>query len=281
MALSRLIRSMPFQAGLLSSLALMSFTVFAQVDRTRGGPVGKGEFSGRYILQSASPDNLQWVQDPAGSKRIVLQARLRASDEMVFGGRRTEIIPQREMVGDGVRWYGFSVYFPEDWQPHPYPTLVAQLHTSQDKVITSPPLALVVQGNNLDLELYANHRPLGGEEPITRSNSARQLIRLDKLRLGRWYCFVIRADWSHTPGSGALKLWMNGDRVYESANLYNSYDTTKGNYPKAGLYMPGMASVNERKIYLDFIHVGGPRMGYEEMAAQMPCNNTATGGANQ
>jgi hypothetical protein len=64
---------------------------------------------------------------------------------------------------------------------------------------------------------------------------------------------------------------MNGDKVYEALNSHNAYETWLGNWPKVGLYIPGKMTVRERKIYADFIHVGGPKSGYEEMAALTPC----------
>ena len=255
----------------LLGAGLCAGQVFAQVDRSKGGAVSEAEFPHRYTLQSAKPENLTWVRDPAGSSRIVLQARVRESDEKVFGGRRTEIVPLNDYVREGVRWYAISAYFPADWQFHAYPTIIGQLHTSQHKAILSPPVAFVVNGRYLNLELYANHRSVEGGESATRANSARQLIRLDRIETGRWYCFVIRADWSSSPGMGNLKVWLNGDRVYEGENAYNTYESRLGNYPKAGIYMPGMMGVPERLLYFDFIHLGGPRSGMEEMAALTPC----------
>src|SRR5574343_56862 len=259
------------QSIVLLSVCLCAGQADAQVDRSKGGPVSEADFSSRYTLQSARPENLSRVRDPAGSSRTVLRARVHETDEKVFGGRRTEIIPLNEYIREGVRWYAISAYFPHDWQFHAYPTIIGQLHTSQHKVILSPPLAFVVNGRYLNLELYANHRTLEGGESATRANSSRQLIRLDRIETERWYCFVIRADWSSLPGQGNLKVWLNGDRVYEGENAYNAYESRLGNYPKAGIYMTGMMGVPERSLFFDFIHLGGPRSSMEEMAAQTPC----------
>ncbi len=262
---------------LLTTLLVLtgaSLPVSAQVNRSLGGQVSQAAFASRYTLNSANPNNLRWVLDPAGSGRKVLQAQVQDTDQKVYGGLRTEISPTAEYIREGVRWYAISVYFPAGWQPHPYPVIFGQLHTSQKSSILSPPVAFVVHGQNIDLELYANHRQIEGADPATRPNSARQSIRLDHLKTEQWYCFVLRADWSPTPGKGSLKLWMNGDTVYEASNFYNSYETWLGNYPKAGLYIPGMMGVHERMLYLDFIHVGGARMGFEEMNAQTPCAHT-------
>lgn len=259
---------------ILGFFATVSLPVSAQVDKTRGGPVSQSEFSSRYTLVSANPDNLRWVRDPAGSGRSVLQIRTRDTDQKTFGAIRSEISLNRDYIREGVRWYAISMYFPADWQPHPYPVVVGQLHTSQKSAVLSPPISFVVHNQNIDLELYASHRATEGPDAATRPNSAYQLIRLDRMKTEQWYCFVVRADWSSRPGQGSLKIWMNGDKVYEATNLYNSYESWLGNYPRSGLYMPGMTSISERMLYLDFLHVGGARMGYEEMAAQTPCHKS-------
>jgi hypothetical protein len=97
------------------------------------------------------------------------------------------------------------------------------------------------------------------------------LIKIDSVKTEQWYCFVVRADWSHTPGRGALTVWVNGERLYESQNLPNAYETWLGNWPKTGLYIPGKMAVPERTLYVDFIYVGGPKSDVSSMMAQTPC----------
>lgn len=251
---------------------LISGIAFGQIDTRLGGKViFQQQFNERYAVNSANPENIEMVSDPAGSERTVLRMRVRDTDRKVYGGIRTEISPQREYKREGIRWYAISVYFPKDWEFHPYPTIVGQLHTSQKTMVVSPPVSLVVKGDNLDLELHSNTGDMEKGEVVTKENSTRQIIRLDKLKLEKWYCFVMRVDWSYMPGMGSFKLWMNGDKVYESVNTPNSYQTWLGNYPKAGIYMPGMMGVSERTVYIDFIHLGGVRTGYEDMQKLTPC----------
>ncbi|MBK6974863.1 MAG: heparin lyase I family protein [Sterolibacteriaceae bacterium] len=256
----------------LTMLGLASGAGLAQVDRARGGVASGSAFASRYALNSADPANLTWVPDPAGSARPVMRVRVRDTDDKVFGGLRTEISPLNEYIRDGVRWYALSMYFPADWEFHPYPVVVGQLHTSQKATIVSPPVSFVAHGRSLDLELHHNHRSVGGSDPVTKANSASQTIRLDKLRTQTWYCFVVRADWSFTPGQGSLRIWMNGDKVYEALNSYNAYETWLGNWPKVGLYHPGAMGVHERTLYVDYVYVGGQKSGFDEMSALTPCS---------
>lgn len=254
-------------------LLCVSASSFAQVDKKRAGAVPAQDFYKRYTLLSADPANLEMVPDPAGSGKTVLKARVRNTDEKIVGGIRTEIVPRDDYTREGLRWYAISVYFPGDWQFHPTPVVVGQLHTSQKKAVLQPPVAFIAYGNDLNLELHFNHRAIdGGDDVTTKQNSAAQAIRLDKIKTEQWYCFVMVVDWSHTPGKGAFRLWMNGDKVYESLKSANSYQSEGGNYPKAGLYIPGTMMAPEQSIYLDFIHTGGPKSGYAEMAALTPCS---------
>ncbi|MGH8762732.1 MAG: heparin lyase I family protein, partial [Nitrosospira sp.] len=201
-----------FSLAQLIVLLCVSASSFAQVDKKRAGAVPAQDFYKRYTLLSADPSNLEMVPDPAGGGETVLKARVRNTDEKIVGGIRTEILPTRDYTRAGVaRWYAVSVYFPKDWEFHPTPVIVSQLHTSQKKAVLQPPVSLIAWGNNLNLELHYNHRAIEGDDATTKQNSAAQMIRLDKIKTEQWYCFVMFVDWSHTPGKGAFRLWMNGD----------------------------------------------------------------------
>lgn len=256
-------------------LACMPVTASSQVDRTRAGTASSGNITERYTINTADPGNVELVPDPAGSGRTVVRVRVRDTDRKVVGGSRTEISPLREYVREGIRWYAISVYFPSDWHFHPTPTVVGQLHTSQKTAIVPPPVSFVARDRSLYLELHFNHRRIDGADPVTKQNSARQLIRLDTIRTAQWYCFVVRADWSFTPGKGALWIWLNGDKVYEANNSHNAYVTWLGNYPKTGLYLPGKMAIPERILFTDFIHVGGAKTNVATMSALTPCGEAA------
>jgi hypothetical protein len=204
---------------------------------------------------------------------------VRATDERIFGGFRTEISPQHEYTKDGIRWYAFSVLFPADWKFADDMVIVSQVHTSQKTAVVSPPLAFIARGRYLEMEMHSNLRSTEGADPITKENSSRQIMRLERIVVNQWYCILVRADWSNRSGQGGLRVWLNGESVYESVNLPNSYETWLGNWPKSGLYVPGAMAATERSIYLDFIHVGGAKSWFEEMAALTPCARQGEGTA--
>ncbi len=255
---------------------LVCANAHAQIDKLRGGTTSSTDFSTRYGLKSYTTSNLRFLSDPAGSGRPVLSARVRSSDAKVSGLWRTDIYPRDEYVKTGLRWYALSVYFPSNWVFHPNPVVVAQVDTTQSSTVAlPPPLTIVARGGSLELGLNFNHRAVSGTDPATQSNSAHEDIRLDTLRLGQWYCFVLRAEWSPTLGTGAHTLWMNRDKVYESLRAYNAFQTTVGNVPRVGLMFTGLMGVSERTLYMDFIRLGGPTSYVEQMYAETPCATAA------
>ncbi|GAB2873001.1 hypothetical protein GCM10027277_47840 [Pseudoduganella ginsengisoli] len=231
-----------------------------------------------YTLQTGNTSNLQLVPDPKGSGRKVLFFKVSKTDPLVSGGSRTELATKYEYVIEGLRWYAFAVLFPTDWQFDNNPTVVAQLHTSQKTLTVPPPVSVVASGQDLNMEFHYNYRKTDGTgaDPATRANTGEQAVRLAKIQTNKWYCFVVRADWSFKPGVGSITAWMNGNIAYESKNAYNAYDTWLGNYPKIGLYLPGTMAVASRSLYTDFIYAGGPSSTYDEMAGLLPCGATVS-----
>lgn len=256
-----------YYLGLLSFLCSGTASL-AQVDLTRGGPATPQNFDQIYTLNSASKANLTWVPDPAGSGRTVLFARVLASEGSTAGGKRTEISPLKEYKKEGVRWYTFSFYLPADWQFHAYDTGIAQLHTSQQTAVVAPPVGFILIKDKL---LMSRHRPYLAQ-PLSKENSSTVDGVIATVVPAQWYCLVVRADWSSNPNTGSLEIWLNGSKVLEEKKQHNAYPTWLGNYPKAGLYMPGLMGVAKREIYLDFIHLGDALSTINEMYALTPCS---------
>lgn len=257
-----------FSAVLVAYFCVES-AVVAQVDPSRGGPVSANNFESRYELNSATKDNLQWVKDPAGSGKTVLFARVRDTDGDSAGAKRTEISPTHEHIKEGIRWYAFSFYLPDDWQFHPFDTVVAQLHTSQKTAIVSPPVVFVILGSNLVL---SRHRPTDLSLPVSKANTTTNNTLISTVATNKWYCLVVRVDWSNTYNKGSLEVWLNGNQVFKERNYHNSFETWLGNYPKAGIYMPGLMGVSKREVYMDFIHLGDAQSRFKDMYALTPCD---------
>lgn len=258
------------------SLAALLVTAgaHAQVDTTIGGTVSQASFSTRYKLVSASPANLTYVSDPAGSGRTVLMTKVRSTDANVGTIKRTDFYPLNESRTTGLRWYGISVYIPSTWVIHPNPTVIAQMDTGTTATNLAAPLSLLVRGNTLELNLNSNYR---STTTATVTNSASEVIKLGPIVTNRWYCLVIRSDWQPTLGAGAITMWMNGEKVYSATNSTNSYFGA-AHTPRTGLMFPGLMGVAERTLYTDFIRLGGASTTVNQMYYVSPCGSYISGG---
>lgn len=195
---------------------------------------------------------------------------------------RGEASAKWDYTKTGVRWYAISVFIPQDWHFSDIDMIVGQLHTSQKEAIVSPPVALSIQGKYLKLWLHASELSdkVSPDQPyLEKLTSSEQSIRLAQIdppeARNRWYCFVMRADWSPTPGIGAFKLWMNGKLRYQAENAFNSYTTWLGNYPKTGLYVPGTIGMpDSQTIYTDYIYLAGAATTDPSvLASKTPCGS--------
>lgn len=225
---------------------------------------------------------IDWTDDFAGLTQAGHKVFKAQVSKPGSGVARAEIVPKWEYVKSGVRWYAISVFLPHDWViTENVSMIVGQLHTSQKNAILSPPVALDIKGKYLNLELQTSELTddMGANPHLERLTSSSQSIRLaaiDKMEArDKWYCFVMRADWSNTPGIGSFKLWMNGVLKYESTNAMNAYVTATGNYAKTGLYVPGISGMpDSQTIYTDYVYVAGAEtIDQADLLAKTPCAN--------
>lgn len=261
--------------GLIILSALTCGSAWSQIDSSVGGAVPYATLTQRYALASAWSGNLTYAMDPSGSGRTVLRSRVRSTDAKVGGLLRTDVLPLGEAAKTGPRWYGLSVYFPTDWVGHPNPAVVAQVDAVTPVSGLPAPLAIVVRGNSIELNLGFNHRPLKGVgEVATAANSAVKAVKLGTLQTGKWYCFAVRSEWSPSLGNGALTIYQNRDKVFDAQRDINSYSGSAGSVPRVGLSFPGLLGVAERVLYTDFIRLGGPDTTLEKLLAETPCKTT-------
>jgi len=241
---------------------------------SRNAAASLRRFDRFYTLNAGQPSNVTLVPDPANGRRNVFHMVLRNTDPDSAGAKRTEVSPTYEYMRQGVRWYAASVYFPTDWvtETEPgRPVVVFQLNSAKGVFAGPPPMAVEASDGLLRLHTMANHRNATDTIAPTRANASVKTVVLDKLRLGQWYCFVVRADWQHRLGSGALQLWMNGEPAYTTTNLNSHYANELGNFPKTGIYQPGTMHVASRHLYADFVHIGAADSTMEELHARTPC----------
>jgi hypothetical protein len=241
-------------------------TAQAQVDKLLGGATTT--LSSRYAIVTGNPANISIVGDPAGSAKQVLRVDAKTTDTLVSGLSTNYVAPLGENTATGLRWYGLSVYLPAGWvttDPNPVNLLTISTSTASG---LPPPFAVVARGDNLELSLTSNYLATGS---ATAANSSNEVTRLGKITTGKWYCFVLRAEWYQALGSGKLTLWMNADKIYDSAQALNNYGTAFGNAPRVGLMYPGPTGGINRTAYVDFVRLGGPTSYAEQMFAETPC----------
>lgn len=247
----------------------------AQIDPLIGGVTTPAAFHERYALKTGGAANVAFIPDPAGTSRTVISTTVRSTDTAVGGLMRTDYHPLNEALATGVRWYGISVYLPAGWAVHPYPTVIAQIENIGATAPGLPSLlSLLVRGDNLELNINANHRDPAS---ATESNSASQVMMLGPAITERWNCLVVRSDWQPALGSGAVTMWINGEKVYNAAMTTSSY-VGAAQRPSAGLLFPGMMGVPERTLVTDFIRVGGPTTTASQMYQNSPCSAYVSGG---
>ncbi|MBV6319950.1 heparin lyase I family protein [Duganella violaceipulchra] len=252
--------------GLMASAA-----AHAQVDKLVGGTTTQTDLGSRYAVVSGVAANVSVETDPIGTKPV-LKMRVMSGDPTVAGASGSYVAPTNESVKSGLRWYAMSVYFPAGWTNSANPVSVLQIATSQASGL-APPLSIQVRNGNLEVSQTSNHLMSGSATP---ANSANETFRLAKLVTGKWYCFVVKAEWYQTLGSGNMTLWMNGDKIYDAYRAINNYGTAFGNTPRVGLMYPGVADVADRTIYTDFVRLGGATTYVEQIYAETPCAATAT-----
>lgn len=242
-----------------------------------GDPQYKRYFSDVYAKSiEGSSGTIEWVSDPIDRKSMAFRATV---VKPATGYARAEVSPKWEYTKTGKRWYALSVLFPADtWEAPTVDMIVWQLHTSQNalkgEVTLSPPLDVVAKGRYLFLGMHANElsNKLADDVHATKDGSSKQYFRIAAIETGKWHCFVVAADWSYTPGSGAMKVWMDGKVVYQADKAFNSYISVPGNYLKTGLYVPGVSGMNaQQSLYMGYSYFGGENSTYAEMAAQTKC----------
>lgn len=252
---------------------------------TESSPTTQRYFSWYYGWARGTDSSLDLVSNPAGSAQPVPKVfRMQVRDvplSTLNREIRSEVTPAYDRIREGRRWYAASIYLPANWVMDTRPdgwTVVFQVHSSKGVVPdTSPPFAVSILGDNLQLEMRTNHR----DDPrlANKENTSAQKVSLGKVQRQKWYCFVLDADWQHLPGKGALRFWVNGNLMYEIKNAPTHYanlnEINSGNYSKTGVYQSKALSVlgTERTIYTDFLHIGGPNSTYTQLAERTPCGS--------
>lgn len=220
-----------------------------------------------------SPGLSQWVQEEAGTDRLVtttaiparqgsrvLQARV-ADNDFPSGtsGERAELATWGGRLtfhsGDE-RWFGWSTWFPADFISGTAEWGVfMQLKNlgCTNGPSGSPPLAMSFQGESLGMSHYSratNHHSRLASVPLARNV---------------WHDWVVHVKFHPDPSLGYVEYWHNGTLVQPRKYLSTMHTDTCGtldNYLKLGQYR-STATQGTHTIYHDAIKVGATRAEVE------------------
>lgn len=198
-----------------------------------------GSHSLRFFLRPTSLD--KW---PRGE----------ASHRAELGPRINAPVTRYPRVGEE-RWYGMSVFFPEDFVFAPR-DLESEIRFSiaqwQHGTTGSPALALEVYGDKLMLARSS------GNSMDTEWNDPMFLTRIER---GKWIDVILQVKWEKE--NGMAKIWVDEQLKLEQEGIATIYENLEvGGAFKIGLYYWRWkdrdsvrktldAGINDREIYID------------------------------
>jgi len=172
-------------------------------------------------------------------------------------------------IGD-TRWYGFSVFVPEDYvADHPINREIffqLLMHPYLNEHQKSPQFDFQIKAEMLQIE---NRYSIDSDPNVTKLEILYK-SPMSALR-GKWTDWKIYAKWSDK-SDGRLKVWQNGILVLDKlgANSYagtgNRVFETKFGIYKWSWFIAGRPTfVDKRVIYHDNFRIGSPDATYNDM----------------
>jgi len=127
------------------------------------------------------------------------------------------------------RWYGMSIFFPEDFVVAPE-SIESDVRFAfaqwQHGSAGAPVLALEVYGDQIALSCQQ------GESTNSKWAGAEMLTTIRK---GEWIDLVLQVKWSKSKGK--IRIWVNGDEVYNNNTIQTMYtNLDRGGAFKFGIY---------------------------------------------
>ncbi len=183
--------------------------------------------------------------------------------ELSLEEERAELEPRLSKHGLGEeRWYGFSLFLPEDWEPQEEDDAVVQWKHTNDpgENAGSPPLSLRVEGGDWVIHArWDSRRTSDKEQPEGRLTLGR--VPCER---GRWTDWVFRYRAS-SAADGMLEIWMDGAPLVrrEGPNCYND---EQGLSFRWGLHETGVP----RAFFGDELRIGNAQATYEDVVPPGP-----------
>ena len=220
-------------------------------------------------------DSATVVSNPVRAGKYAARFELRKGDPIVANSKRAELTLKKEPQFKVERWYGFSLFLPEDYHRDPTPEIVTQWHASPDRdqgeVWRSPPLAVLTRDGNWQVtwrwdadRIMKRNRPDGSQSKD-----------LGQYKTGIWTDWVFHVKWSWQ-ADGLLQVWQNGKKVihYEGPIGYND---RRGVYFKTGIYKwvwkmtpeKDQSTATTRITYVDEVRIGNEKATYQDVSPKV------------
>lgn len=205
--------------------------------------------------------SLNVVDAPGGRDGKAARFELHKDDPWVADSKRSELVRESDPAGSE-RWYGFSIYLPNDWKTDPAGEVVTQWHSRPDKHLGEnyglggPPLSLMIDGNEMYVQSRWDPSPVTTKQSKTREDAKLWRGSYEK---GEWMDWVVQVDWSHQ-SDGLLRMWKDGELVVDRKGP-NTYNDKVGPYFKTGIYKyswkrsPEKSNTSSRVLYVDNVRV--------------------------
>lgn len=266
------------KAKLLLWLTILSAILILTVSPAKGNSdvlIFEGDFESgdlkKWNKELGREDSALIVTNPVRAGKHSVRFELRKDDPIVASSKRAELTLKKEPKVEVERWYGFSIFLPEDYKRDALPEIVTQWHASPDlsagEVWRSPPLAVLTQDGNWRINwrwdadrIMKRNRPDGSKSR-----------ELGKYETGVWTDWVFHVKWSWQ-SDGLLEVWKNGRKQirYEGPVGYND---RSGVYFKTGIYKwvwnmtpeKDQSTTDKRVIFVDEVRIGSPKATYKDV----------------
>jgi hypothetical protein len=165
-------------------------------------------------------------------------------------------------------WYGFSNFFPSNYNSDPAPEIINQWQAKPDLTLgetwRSPPLGL-----ELRLDRYRVAIRWAADKINTALNTNVEYIDLGPIEHNKWNDWVFHIKWGYK--SGTLQIWKNGKLILERLNKPIGYNDALYPYLKVGIYkwewsdLKTVSTSKERSYYIDEVRVGNNLATYNDV----------------
>lgn len=216
--------------GCLVALLLLSSVrpLWAQMMTADGFESGSFDL---WRLQTWGQENRGTIAAPPEPFEGGLAFRSVAGPDAMMADRHWCEVGRYFGSNDSERWWGFAVYFPEDWKFDSQNTVVSQVYSKTDRDLEEtsaivPVLVLRVEDKMMILESRYDENEISRPELYGKGGTVKnQRLWETPLELGRWMAFVFHARFSHDPsGPGLLEVWRDGEKIVEAEgpNTFNN-----------------------------------------------------------